>query len=220
MYDSTGTFAVGFIPYIGTKSAAINYAKKWWNGLNPEFTFDTANNDCANFVSQCLYEGGIMVSSDWYYWNFWFFGWHKIKVTDIWGTASALYKKIKQLASSSSKSSFSNFTIIHSQKELIKAIKSGKYPEGSVAFILNSDGTAHHAMYIGKSTSDNIFYWAHTCERNGYDTSTRYGLKQIIAGGENVAIFSVITYFEVNITMLKKENLLFFVACTIIIILI
>lgn len=36
---------------------AVKYAEKWWNSHNPAFkTFK--DNDCTNFISQCLYTGG------------------------------------------------------------------------------------------------------------------------------------------------------------------
>ncbi len=50
---------------------AKQYADQWWNGYNPEFlSFDV---DCTNFVSQCLYAGGIPMhytgkrDSGWWY---------------------------------------------------------------------------------------------------------------------------------------------------------
>ncbi|EHI56426.1 hypothetical protein HMPREF9333_00409 [Johnsonella ignava ATCC 51276] len=38
---------------------AVNYANKWWNGHNPNYSnWDGHGGDCANFVSQCLHAGG------------------------------------------------------------------------------------------------------------------------------------------------------------------
>lgn len=47
------------------RTGAIEYAKKWWDGHNPNYVdYDNDNvkktSDCANFVSQCMYEGGGM----------------------------------------------------------------------------------------------------------------------------------------------------------------
>ena len=48
-----------------SRQNAIKYAKRWYNGRNPEFkSYATA--DCANFVSQCLYAGGIKMNNAWY----------------------------------------------------------------------------------------------------------------------------------------------------------
>lgn len=52
---------------------AIEYAYKWWNARNPAFyNFDDLGGDCTNFVSQCLYFGGITMNYNylgWYYNN-------------------------------------------------------------------------------------------------------------------------------------------------------
>lgn len=46
------------------RDGAISYAKKWWDGHNPAYAnfdnMDSDNSDCANFVSQCMHEGGGM----------------------------------------------------------------------------------------------------------------------------------------------------------------
>ena len=35
---------------------AVQYAEKWWNSYNPAYR--KFENDCTNFVSQCLHQGG------------------------------------------------------------------------------------------------------------------------------------------------------------------
>lgn len=40
---------------------AVNYSNQWWDTRNPEY-IDYEPNDCANFVSQCLIEGGLDLS--------------------------------------------------------------------------------------------------------------------------------------------------------------
>jgi hypothetical protein len=60
--------------------AAVKYAEQWWNSYNPKFRhFDV---DCTNFVSQCLYAGGLPMSGSpnrskgWWYQNSqWSFSW-------------------------------------------------------------------------------------------------------------------------------------------------
>ncbi len=47
---------------------AVNYAITWWNSRNPRFfDFDLIGGDCTNFISQCLFYGGIEMNKDWYY---------------------------------------------------------------------------------------------------------------------------------------------------------
>ena len=36
--------------------AAVNYANEWWSSFNP--AFPVFQDDCTNFISQCLYAGG------------------------------------------------------------------------------------------------------------------------------------------------------------------
>lgn len=51
---------------------AIEYALNWWNKRNPKFfNFDNLGGDCTNFISQCLFYGGIPMNNinklGWYY---------------------------------------------------------------------------------------------------------------------------------------------------------
>ena len=45
------------------RDAAILYAQKWANSFNPQYPnfekIGVENSDCANFVSQCLFAGGL-----------------------------------------------------------------------------------------------------------------------------------------------------------------
>ncbi len=56
-----------------SRQKAVEYAYKWWNSRNPAFyDFDGLGGDCTNFVSQCLFFGGISMnynSLGWYYNN-------------------------------------------------------------------------------------------------------------------------------------------------------
>lgn len=38
------------------RAAAVAYAYRWWDGHNP--SFPVFQDDCTNFISQCLYAGG------------------------------------------------------------------------------------------------------------------------------------------------------------------
>lgn len=68
------------------RTAAVNYAGNWYNGNNPDFTWFGksasgtvsligGNGDCANFVSQCLFAGGLTfketgsANRQWYYYT-------------------------------------------------------------------------------------------------------------------------------------------------------
>lgn len=47
--------------YTYNREIAVNYAEKWWNGRNQKFP--TFQDDCSNFISQCLYAGGFPMTS-------------------------------------------------------------------------------------------------------------------------------------------------------------
>ena len=55
------------------RQKAVEYAFEWWNKRNPNFyDFDDLGGDCTNFVSQCLYFGGIEMNysqQGWFYIN-------------------------------------------------------------------------------------------------------------------------------------------------------
>lgn len=50
-------------------SVAAEYAKQWWNGRNTAIwsDYDLWGGDCANFVCQSLYAGGIPMTPSWYF---------------------------------------------------------------------------------------------------------------------------------------------------------
>ena len=43
------------MPYDRTR--AVQYAAAWWNSFNPQFS--AFQDDCTNFISQCLWAGGM-----------------------------------------------------------------------------------------------------------------------------------------------------------------
>lgn len=52
-----------FEQYCGT--CASNYAEAWWDGRNPKYP--NYSNDCTNFVSQAVAQGGLFMEGGWYY---------------------------------------------------------------------------------------------------------------------------------------------------------
>lgn len=43
--------------YTYNRLKAVQYAERWWNSYNPAY-IKIENNDCTNFISQCLHQGG------------------------------------------------------------------------------------------------------------------------------------------------------------------
>ncbi|MBM7540049.1 amidase domain-containing protein [Amphibacillus cookii] len=63
------------------RRAAVKYAERWWNDANPAYRF-FEENDCTNYISQCLHAGGAPMrgvpnrSTGWWYQNNdWSFSW-------------------------------------------------------------------------------------------------------------------------------------------------
>ncbi|MHC0038573.1 amidase domain-containing protein [Pseudoneobacillus sp. C159] len=62
------------VPYRYDRLRAVQYAETWWNDYNPAFR-KFPENDCTNFISQCLYAGGAPMrgypnrGSGWWYRN-------------------------------------------------------------------------------------------------------------------------------------------------------
>ncbi|WP_027410493.1 amidase domain-containing protein [Anoxybacteroides tepidamans] len=45
------------VAYVYDRIKAVQYAETWWNSYNPKFPKFSV--DCTNFISQCLYAGGV-----------------------------------------------------------------------------------------------------------------------------------------------------------------
>ncbi len=165
------------------------YAERWWDSNNPKYDF--YRYDCANFVSQCLYAGGLSKMTGILKW-----GWHhkyshsesmRIKtekfpyysyeikriynVSYAWSKAQQLYDWLK-----SSRHISNKYTI----KKSSDVDKCGKnlYKKGAcvaaVFFDYTGDGKIDHAAISGevirggkKNTSYDMYYYAHTDSRNG-----------------------------------------------------
>ncbi|MGP4042447.1 amidase domain-containing protein [Gracilibacillus sp. D59] len=63
------------------RRAAVQYAERWWNDANPAYHF-FEDNDCTNYISQCLRAGGAPMNGApnrskgwWYQNNNWSYSW-------------------------------------------------------------------------------------------------------------------------------------------------
>ncbi|MDQ0257020.1 hypothetical protein J2S74_004465 [Evansella vedderi] len=66
--------------YTYDRLAVVQYAERWWNEFNPEYR--KFENDCTNYVSQCMYAGGLSMNGHpdrsngwWYRNNQWSYSW-------------------------------------------------------------------------------------------------------------------------------------------------
>lgn len=178
--ETASTFAVSANGY--DNIAARDYAYKWWNGRNPVYSTYYAEktggcklsegkscwdkwNDCANFVSQSIYAGGMKFkygasfTSD----ESWNFG--SLIPSHTWGGAHNFYKHWKTRAGVAS---------------TVSALQTGD----AVSLNTNSDADIEHTVIITKNTGDSSgnkyitqHTWDHKEERTLADMfSQGYGV--------------------------------------------
>ncbi|MGN0528479.1 MAG: amidase domain-containing protein [Eubacterium sp.] len=154
---------INYIDPTGNYSAknATSYANKWWNSYNTS-QYKTNSSDCANFVSQCLYAGGLSKKTTKWFAN-------KYKITNAWGTVNGLYtwlfnqNFVKTVYTLSKKSDV---------EKTAKEIKTMSRCTSVIFFDKNkADGKLNHAAIIGKisytNSNKDIAYYAHTNPHNG-----------------------------------------------------
>ena len=147
--------------YKYSPSKAKEYADTWWNSYNTK-QYKTNSSDCANFVSQCLYAGGLSKKT-----TKWFAD--RYKITKAWGTVNGLYTWLFE-------QNFVKTVYILSKKSDVentaKEIKTMSRCTSVIFFDKNkSDGKLNHAAINGKISYTNskkdIAYYAHTVPHNG-----------------------------------------------------
>ena len=154
------------------RALAISYAYEWWNKRNPEFyNFDSLGGDCTNFVSQCLYFGGINMNYShlgWFYKNL---NWR----SPSWAGVEEFY--------SFSISNHSNFGV-KTKLCTIEELEIGDI----VQLKLINENRYHHTMLVTKilepKSTKNIFVTCHTYDAkdaslSNYNISEKRFLKVI-----------------------------------------
>ena len=166
---------INYSNYTGYYSArnAQTYADKWWSGHNPNYKSNENNGgDCANFVSQCLYAGGLSKMTGSFGSSK---GWHHLKrlgkfqISNAWGNASYLFSWLCD-------NNFVQTTyILQTKSDVEKAAKNMKAMSRCTSVIFfdsnKSDGKINHATINGMisytSSRKDIAYYAHTDKKNG-----------------------------------------------------
>ena len=172
---------VNMMDYSGyyNRSAIVSYAKTWTKNdalRNP--LFRPYKYDCANFVSQCLYIGGIAMTDAWHnrLQSVMLKGFSprviglQFDVTDAWSTVSGLIGFIssKKYASSVTYAYFSTNDYKQRVKSVIDFCRrcNSKIKVGDVLFFwFNGYSYYSHATIITKITDTEIYYSAHTSAR-------------------------------------------------------
>ncbi len=144
-------------PKVYSQTKAIEYAEECCNRRNNQYY--GYGQDCANFVSQCLYSGGIPKNGNWYSYKmddcFFYCG----DATITWSRAPEQYAYFKK-----SEYHYKNF-LIQNISNIKDAIKEGIKAGDLIYFDNDIDGAPDHAAIISKVDSRMVFYCAHTFSR-------------------------------------------------------
>lgn len=158
------------------RSAAVSYANTWWNSRNSYYN-NFGDNDCANFVSQCVgaSSGGAMwmfgSSSDPLGQQWWF---HHSTMTD---SQSWRYcpTQISAWRWAHPRNSPARYVVVYSSS------KPSGYSTGDVAWLMNSSGIAYHAVFCTSFSGSTPLFSAHSSNRHNKPLSywgapsVRYG---------------------------------------------
>jgi hypothetical protein len=157
------------------RERAVAYAQRYWNTYNPAYIkFEV---DCTNFVSQCLYAGGIqMVFSGNRGKGWWYRGGSRPNWSYSWAVAHSLYLLLK-----SEKAPF--YAV---QKEHPSQLEPGDV----ICYDFDGDGRwQHNTIVVAKDDNDMPLVNAHTTDSHmryweyrdssAYTPNIRYGFFHI-----------------------------------------
>ena len=177
--------------YTYDRDAAIEYAEEWSNsmqGIHPALEtvlgkmgigrngeYYSYSTNCANFVSQCMYAGGINQNSSWYS--------NKKRVEWISGSGnhSATYYEYDvapawRLAQdqfdyfSDTKNGYANgdYIIITSVDEIEEKVNEYNIQKGDLMYFIDQKGNVEHATIISNIIDGQILYSGNTTRRYDY----------------------------------------------------
>ncbi|MEE1261865.1 amidase domain-containing protein [Ruminococcus sp.] len=160
--DYNGKYSSYFSSKTYNRSNAINYAAHNFRRTTGSKMFRYLGNDrdCANFVSQCLYAGGIRMSNGWHYFLRPF---GKDTYTYSWTVADNQYRYFKLWG-------FTKYVITitkkiyNDKKNLKRLISNYRIKSGDLLYMdFNADNRMDHAtMLTGHSDCKELYYTAHS----------------------------------------------------------
>lgn len=174
---------------------AKKYAQKWWNNYNPVYKKNNdSNGDCANFVSQCLYEGKLsrmtgLLSSGWHHWKIqipvyssspligaYISGTKYVwQISDAWGRVPALKS---WLYKSNYVSKVITITNAKDIKNKIGSLSTNHCT--AVLFFRHGERYSHSAISgIVDKENGNIYYYSHSNSNNGNSKKSK-GIREVI----------------------------------------
>ena len=151
------------------RNNAVNYARKWCYGRNS--LYYSYSQDCTNFVSQCLFEGGIPMtfnikSGSWHsrkYKNGKSYSTYSWDVTSAWRLCNDNYTYIR-------KSKYAKKVVtIKDTKSSVKSASKNLKVGDPIYFDDNACGKPYHAAIITKISNSKIYYTAHSTSNKDKD---------------------------------------------------
>lgn len=142
--------------YSYNRKKAIDYARRHYRYSNPAFPL--YDQDCTNFVSQCMYAGGIPQTKIWYCYQY-----HRPPArhrnSEAWSVASKNMQYVsKYLSKGSVKLKYESYN-----KDWKKILKNQKIQAGDIIYFSKNLGKSYyHAAIISFCDSYGIMYASHT----------------------------------------------------------
>ena len=149
---------------------AKNYAKAGYLSGKRNDNFYNYTTDCANFVSQCLFAGGLKMNWQWHSrrydkdhgWTLWNNDKYDWVVSEPWRLAAAQFEFFVNPYNGYSNGP--HLTIW--TKEGVKDVAKCGVKAGDLLYWAGADGSnVHHAGIVTKVENGEIYYAAHTSER-------------------------------------------------------
>ncbi len=169
-------------------SAAVNYALQYAFNYNPNyFSWNDANNsDCANFVSQCLYQGGgLYQDATWWYDTRGYSNVNYHSASGAWKRSNELYY---YLANSSYNLNNTKFSYLSSRY-------SSYIEEGDIIFYYGDpDGLGmryYHVVIVTDKTYNDVLISAHTFNMRNYSMRASFDYAK---NNENLSFIRVIHF--------------------------
>jgi hypothetical protein len=164
------------------RQAAVKYAYKWYNKKNKKY-YSYTRNDCANFVSQCLYAGGIKMNSKWHSyrkkkknWGVNPRSWFDYRFRWKWDVASAWRLAEKQFNYFKNPTYNISSVVTITKSDLKEKAKKSAIQVGDLMYFAGESGTdIHHATIITKidKKAGKIFYSAHTAAQKNKNVAEK-----------------------------------------------
>jgi len=164
----------GNIDRAAIREYASQYALKgwavgtYWGGRNRNYYNYRA--DCANFVSQCLFAGGLKMNDKWYSKKvskkvLGIFSKTEFDVGEVWRLAKSQYEYF-----SNPQNGYINGEVLKFRaSEIEYYANNGGIQTGDLLYFAGTDGNnLHHATIVTKVENGDIFYAGHTNERFDY----------------------------------------------------